>query len=488
MGTLADLLTHGNALAMQGRFREAAACYQQLLQLQPNHAEARNNLGVMYAEQRQFAGALAYYDEALTLNPQYADAHYNKGNALRALERLSEAADAYENALRLRPGFAAAHLNRGIALAGLGRTLDAVAEYQLALRLQPRYVEAHSNLGLALAHLGRHVEALACYQRALELRPDFADAHYNRSLTWLAQANFAQGWPEYEWRWRLPESPPRPVPQPLWDGTPLAGQSILLHSEQGLGDTIQFIRFAPLVQARGGKVVVECQPALVPLLRGCPGIDVLVGRGDALPAFAVHCPLMSLPRIFNAGVEPSPAEIPYLQSDPARVERWRREIAGLSLIKIGIAWQGSAGYRWDRLRSIPLAQFAPLAQVPGVRLISLQKGPGVEQIQEVDFEVVDLRDKLDSDAAFVDTAALMQSLDLVITSDTAAAHLAGALGRPVWAALSLAPEWRWLLERSDSPWYPTMRLFRQRLFGVWADVFERITNELRELTTGEPGA
>jgi Flp pilus assembly protein TadD len=471
----------GNVLAHLGRFEEAAGCYREVVRLRPDHAEAFSNLGVMLAEQRQLADALSYYQQALTLKPDYAEAHYNRANALKELGRPEEAVAGYREALRLRPTFAEAHVNAGIALAALGRPAEAIVHYQEAVRTRPDYVEAHNNLGLALAHLGQHEQALARYARALQLRPGFADAHYNRALTWLSLSNFGQGWAEYEARWRLAELRPRPFAAPAWEGEPLRGKTILLHAEQGMGDTIQFIRYAPLVKQRGATIVVECQPALLPLLAGCGGIDRLVGKGTSLPPFDVHCPLLSLGRIFAAGLAPIPTNIPYLTADPQRVERWRRELSSLGGFKVGIAWQGSPGYRWDRLRSFPLAQFAALARVPGVRLVSLQKGPGTDQLAAArDFEVIDLGAQLDErTGAFVDTAAVMRGLDLVVTSDTAVAHLAGALGVPVWVILSLAPEWRWLLRREDSPWYPTMRLFRQAQFGDWGEVFERVAGQLR---------
>jgi Flp pilus assembly protein TadD len=471
----------GNVLAYQNRFGEAADCYRQLIELQPAHAEARNNLGVMLAEQRQFAAAISCYEQAIAIKPQYADAHYNLGNALKNLLRLEEAVASYRQALRLKAGFAGAHLNLGIALAYQGYPEAALAEYHEALQLSPDWAEAHNNLGLALSHLGRHVEALLKYDRALQLRPDFADAHYNRSLSWLALSNFKQGWDEYEWRWRLADVVPRRFAAPLWDGSELAGRTILLHCEQGLGDSIQFIRYAQRVKERGGTVLVEAPGTLLPLLARCRGIDRLVTRGEPLPHFDTHCPLMSLGRVFAAGILPIPVDIPYIFPDLVRVERWRQELSGLAAFKIGIAWQGSPGYRWDRLRSIPLTCFAPLGAVPGVRLISLQKGPGVDQLTAPrGFDVIDLSASLDeASGAFEDTAAVMCSLDLVIAADTAAAHLAGALGRPAWLALALAPEWRWQLGRADTPWYPTMRLFRQTRLGDWDELFGRMAAELR---------
>jgi hypothetical protein len=267
----------------------------------------------------------------------------------------------------------------------------------------------------------------------------------------------------------------------LWQGEPLAGKTILLHAEQGLGDTIQFIRYAPIVKQHGATVIVECQKPLLGLLQGCPGVDQLVGQGDAIAGFDVHAPLLSVPGILKTTVETVPARIPYLFPKPALVEHWRTRLIQLGGFKIGIAWQGNPRYPNDRFRSIPLRCFAPLAQVPAVRLISLQKGPGAEQLAEVRnlFPIADLAGELDQQSGpFVDTAAVMKNLDLVITSDTAAAHLAGALGAAVWVALPSAPDWRWSLDRCDSPWYPTMRLFRQRDWGNWQDVFEEIEQAL----------
>jgi tetratricopeptide (TPR) repeat protein len=469
----------GNLLAERSRFADAAPCYQEVVRLAPSNALAHNNLGVTFAEQKLFAQALSCYRQAIGLQPDYSEAHYNLGNALKEQRRFEEAEACYREALRLRPQFAGAHLNCGIALAAQGKPAEALCEYEEGLRLSPKSVEAHNNIGLALSHVGRHEEALTWYQRALDLLPDYPDAHYNRALSWLALGNFAQGWTEFEWRWRLAEIPPRTFSRPCWDGAPLNGRTILLHSEQGLGDTLQFIRYAPFVQERGGKTLVACQEALLPLLTRCRGIDRLVPINSIVPPFDVHCPLLSLARVFACGAATVPAAVPYIAADPQRVERWRQELAGLNGFKIGIAWQGSPGYRWDRLRSFALTHFAALAALPSVRLISLQKGPGADQLATATFPVLDLAATADnSGGAFMDTAAVIDCLHLVITSDTAVAHLAGAMAKPVWVALSLAPEWRWLLEREGSPWYPTMRLFRQTRFGDWNEVFDRMARAL----------
>jgi len=274
---------------------------------------------------------------------------------------------------------------------------------------------------------------------------------------------------------------PRRFPQPLWSGEPLAGKTILLHIEQGIGDTIQFIRYASIIKRQGAAVILECPKPLFGLLEGCPGIDQLLGQREDLPAFDVHAPLLSVPGILKTSLETVPATIPYVFPRPTLVEQWQKRLLDLDGLKIGISWQGNPKYRDDRFRSIPLRYFAPLAEIPGVCLISLQKGIGTEQLAAVRdlFPVTDFAAELDERSGpFMDTAAVMKNLDLVITSDTAAAHLAGALGVPVWVALPSVPDWRWLLDRSDSPWYPTMRLFRQRERGNWQGVFEEIKEAL----------
>ena len=277
-----------------------------------------------------------------------------------------------------------------------------------------------------------------------------------------------------------------PHPQPLWDGKPLDGRTVLLHPEQGMGDTLQFIRYAPLVKKRGGRVIVECQRPLVLLLESCPGIDRLIAQGDPLPAFDVHAPLMSLPAILQTNLDTIPAAIPYISAPAALVRKWRDTLAPFDGFRIGIAWKGSPKYGRDRYRSFPLELFDQIAQIGGVRLISLQKGPGSEQVRDLAgrFPVVDFSGELDQGpAAFLDTAAVMTSLDLVITPDTALAHLAGALGVPVWIPLAFAADFRWMLGREDTPWYPTARLFRQTKFGQWADVFDQMALVLAEMVS-----
>jgi Glycosyltransferase family 9 (heptosyltransferase) len=305
----------------------------------------------------------------------------------------------------------------------------------------------------------------------------------NRALLWLMQGNWTDGWREYEWRLQTKEYRQHALAGPRWDGAPLAGRTIILVAERGLGDTIQFVRYAPLVRERGGRVIVLCQGALQPLLAGAPGIDQLAADDRPLPAFHVHARLHSLPAIFQTTLKTVPAAVPHLEADTALANHWSQELAAYAGYKIGIAWQGSRKFAGDRERSIPLAHFKPLAEVRGVQLVSLQKGPGSEQLRDLGgkFPIIDLGGRLDvSSGAFMDTAAVMKSLDLVVTSDTAIAHLAGALGVPVWVALSSSPDWRWMMERSDSPWYPSMVLFRQHRRGDWGEVFERIARAAKE--------
>jgi hypothetical protein len=311
-----------------------------------------------------------------------------------------------------------------------------------------------------------------------------------RALALLALGDYPRGFAEYEWRWKTKRLAGSPTyQQPLWDGSPLDGKTILLHAEQGLGDMVQFLRFVPLVKDRGGRVIVASQKPLVPLLSACPWIDQLVAQGETLPEFDVQAPIMSLPRILGTTLATLPAQVPYLSADPGLVQRWRKELAAYPGFRIGIAWQGNPQNPADRHRSFPLDCLAPLAGLPGVQLFSLQKGPGTEQIDQRAgrFPLVELGSRLDETSGpFMDTAAVMMSLDLVVAACTSLAHLAGALAVPVWIALKFAPEWRWLYHREDSPWYPTARLFRQPQLGDWTGAFDRMVAALKERLAGVP--
>lgn len=462
------------------KWPQALQHWRQALRLKPSYAEARHNLEQSLLDRQRVVGPEGRLREAVRRDPQCAGAHNNLGVALLDQEDLEGAESSLREALRLQAEFPEAHNNLSVVFWRQGRLEEAQAAAQEALRLRPDFAEAYNNLGNVYHAQGRMEEAMACFEESLTRKPDYADPHLNRALAWLLLGRWEEGWAEYEWRWQLPTVRRRDFRQPLWDGGPLQGRTILLHAEQGLGDTLNFIRYAPLVQAQGGRVVAVVPQSLVPLLSSCRGIDHLAAYGGALPDFDVHAPLLTLPRLLGTTPDNVPAEVPYVLVDPQRVQRWRLWLMGYRGFKVGIAWQGERKHRNDRQRSAALAQFAPLAQLPGVQLLSLQKGAGCEQLADCPFAVTDLGRWLDnSGGAFMDTAAVMQELDLVVCVDTALGHLAGALGVPVWLALPFAPDWRWLRSRSDTPWYPTMRLFRQPRSGDWDSVFTQMAEDLR---------
>jgi tetratricopeptide (TPR) repeat protein len=480
-----------NTLKDQGRTEEAVAAYRHALGLEPDNPKIHNNFGTVLLDQGKVEEAVASFREAIRLEPNYGRAYSNLGNAYREQGNLEEAVACCRQALLLEPESAEAHNTLGAALLNQGKVTEALANFQPAVHLKPAYANAYHNLGAALLEQGRAEEALENFRQAVRHKPDYANAHMSLGMVLLYLGHFTGGWAEYEWRWRTKEFAPRPFPQPRWNGTGLAGKTILLHAEQGLGDTLHFIRYASLVKERGGTVLVECQPSLLRLLARCPGIDRLVAAGTPLPPFDVHAPLLSLPLVFGTTLEKVPADVPYLIADPILEQGWRDELSMSGGFKVGIAWQGNPQHKKDRQRSLPLVKLAPLAQVPGIRLISLQKGPGTEQLRDAreQLPVIDLGSRLDeASGPFMDTAAVMKNLDLVITTDTATAHLAGALGVPVWVALPFAPDWRWQADRADSPWYPTMRLFRQPRPGDWEDVVCRMTEALRQLVKTAPRA
>jgi tetratricopeptide (TPR) repeat protein len=480
----------GRALRTQGRLEEAVTSYRQSLRLNAASAAAHNNLGDVLLELERWDEAAAALREAVRLKPDFPEGHNNLATALGKQGRYEEAEACCREALRLRPDYFPASCNLGILCRDQGKLEEAAAWLGRALHTRPDCFPAWHNLGNVLTEQGKFEEALACLSRAVRLKPDNAEAHRDRGMILLLRGDWEQGWPEYEWRHRCRESPPPPPGLPVWDGSPLAGRTILLLDEQGLGDNIQFARYVPFVKAQGGTVVFVCQPALTRLFAGCPGVDRVVARGSDGPGPAdLYAPLLNLPGIYRTTPRTVPRGAPYFSIDPGLVETWRRELGDLGGFKIGISWQGNPKFGLDRLRSLPLAHFAAVAEVPGVRLLSLQKTVGSERLPSFAerFGVVDLGPHL---ADLVDTAAVMRNLDLVITSDTMVAHLAGALGVPVWVALGRVADWRWLLDREDSPWYSTMRLFRQKNAGDWPDVFARIAAELRALVSrsSEPGA
>lgn len=464
----------GNAYLALKRPVDALACYERAVARSPQNPVAHNNRGIACNELGRLDDALANFDRAIALKSDYAEAHNNRGNVLNKLCRHDEAIAAFDKALALNPRYPEAWYNRAIALNDLERFEEAVAADDRALALKPRYTAAHYNRGIALHALNRFEDAIASYDHALEIEPDQPEITWNKALSLLALGRFAEGWELYEWRKK--QTPPigiRELPGPEWTGAEdIAGKTLFVYAEQGLGDTIQFARLLPLLEARGARIAFSVQDLLSALLRSLsPAIEIV--DAENMPAqFDFHIALMSLPRALAIDLATIPARIPYLHAEPARISKWR-EIVGSEGLKIGICWQGKPG-PIDRGRSFPLRHFERIARIPGVRLVNLQKFDGLEQLKDLPegMRVENYDAQFDAGAnSFLDTAALVEALDLVIAPDTAVAHLAGALAKPVFIALNHVAEWRWLAERRDSPWYPSARLFRQPQRGDWDGLF-----------------
>jgi tetratricopeptide (TPR) repeat protein len=512
-----------NVLKALGRLDQALASYDRALGLRPDYAEAHSNRGDVLRELKRFDEALASCERAIALRPNYAEAHSNRGNALYGLKRFEEALASYDRALALQPDFAEAHSNRGITLHDLHRFEEALASYDRALKLRPDFAEAlgnrgsalqelrrfeealtnydhaialrsdlaetYSNRGNALKELSRFDDAMASYDRAVGLRPKLAEAHFNAALCLMLTGNLAQGWKRHEWRWQTDQltGQRRDFAQPQWTGPEdIAGKTILLHAEQGLGDTLQFCRYVPLLAKRTDRLILEVQKPLASLMRTLPGSALIVGRGDPLSDFDLHCPLLSLPLAFDTQVETIPADTPYLFADEAKRNAWRDRLGEHVKPRIGIVWAGDPrkrlpnAHRIDRQRSIEFDRLAPLLEVPGCEYYSLQKGEqAVAQLRgsPLRHRVIDWTEDFHD---FSDTAALIDNLDLIIAVDTSVAHLAGALGKPFWLINRYNTCWRWLLDRDDSPWYPTARLFRQDETREWDPVIARVAVALED--------
>jgi Flp pilus assembly protein TadD len=495
-------------LSQAGRFAESEACSREALRKRPDDIDVLNELGAAVWRQRRPVEAEEIYRRACQIRADDFRILTNLGLALYDQGRIDEAGDAYRHALRARPDSFDARMNLGIVLSDQGNFDEAMDCFRAAEKLRPDSADVLQNIGMNLGRQGRSHEAVAYFERAVRLRPDFPEGRRNLAYALLCCGDYQRGWPEYEWRLKCDPYPGYRINRTFWNGDDLHGRTILLHTEQGLGDTLQFMRFAPLVKRRGGRVLLLCQPRLLRLVARCEGVDLAFDGSSFEPTCHVHVPLLSLPSILCTTLETIPARVPYLFTDKVLVEHWRSELAralGIELsgaaptpsgprigehagqFLVGIAWQGNPARRADHWRSFPLTSFAPLAQLPGVRLISLQTEHGLDQLEPArgQFPLVDLPTRRGRD--FLETAAIVAQLDLVITPDTAIAHLAGGLGVPVWTGLCAIDEWRWLTGRDESPWYPTMKLFRQTRIGDWEGVFGRMTAELKRAVSREMG-
>jgi len=512
----------GMALAGAGRLSDATDAYSQAIAMDRGFLPAHNNLGNARLALGDASAAAEAYRQALALRPDYPDALGNLAGALNAQGLCEAALHHARTALALDPRFVEARNSAGVALMRLGRIEEGIDEFRAVIAQRADYVEALSNLGNALCALDYDEEAIAAHSRALEIRPGHMaaligrasayaslhrtaeaiaglhaalaidsgspEAHFELSLVLLRSGDLTTGWDEYEWRWRKSDftSFSRNFAQPQWDGSQaLAGSTILLHAEQGLGDTIQFCRYASFVKARGARVVLELQRPLASLMCSLEGVDAVIARGDPLPDFELHCPLLSLPRTAGTTLETVPAMVPYLAPPSEIATAWARRLPDDATWRVGLAWAGSPTHKRDRVRSLSLSQLDGLFDVPGIRFYSLHHELGDEEAKQV-AATPNLTQFGDELAGFDATAALVAQLDLVISVDTSLAHLAGALGRPLWVLLSYTPDWRWLLGRDDSPWYPGARLFRQRLPRAWDEVLTRVASELRSLTAAPP--
>ena len=468
-----QLLRHALEAHRAGQLPLAEATYRQILAVDPNHLDSLHLLGLLALQTGHAPAAVELIAKAAALSPLMPELWLSLGNAQQSAGRVDAAIGSFRRAIQLRPDFASAYVNLGNAFKTLDRLDEAWSHYQAAKHLDPALPEIYTGLGNVLCDRGDIPAAVQAYSAAIRLRDDYPEAHHNLGGALLALGDFQNGWPHMEWRWKLPAMARHrfDTSKPVWRGEPLNGRTILLRAEQGWGDSIQFIRYAPRVAERGGRIIASVPPDFVDLIRDFPCISQVHVTGEP-PPFDVYCPLMSLPLVFQTTLQTIPATCPYLKADAESRDRWSAKLHGItSRLKVGLVWAGRPTHEGDRKRSITLAHFAPLAK-GNATFFSLQKGPAAAQaaapppgMQLIDF-TADVQ-------TFSDTAALIEQLDLVISVDTGVAHLAGALGKPVWTLLPHVADWRWLIARTDTPWYPTMRLFRQTSPGDWASVIER---------------
>ncbi|HEY3301135.1 MAG TPA: tetratricopeptide repeat protein [Methylophilaceae bacterium] len=478
------LLKCGNAWRSLKLYEMALECYNALLQIEPDHLDGLYYAGVMLYFLNQYEAAFKKFKKVVELNPQHGNAYNELGVLYQHFNQNAQALACYEQALQLVPNHVLALYNRGNVLRLLNRPAEAIQSYDVVLRAMPQQHEVLNNKGNALRALNRLPEAHLCYQLASQAKPDYADAYWNDALCLLLAGEFSLAWPLYEWRWASEfKFALRHFDQPKWQGQDLQGKTILLYAEQGLGDTLQFCRYASLIKARGAIVLLEVQNALLGVLSGLTGVDVLLVQGADLPHFDFHCPLLSLPVALATDLTSIPARIPYVFARLQYKKKWRQRLARAvksDKPKIGLVWAGNTAHSNDHNRSIALSQLLPILNLDA-SFIALQK-----DLRDGDADYLALRSDIywagESLYDFSDTAALIGQLDLVITVDTAVAHLAGAMGKAVWILLPFSPDWRWLLNIEHSPWYPSARLFRQNMIGDWTGAISELKGAVQQWT------
>ncbi len=519
MFSVKEMLDSAICYHRNGEIAKALTLYRRILQAEPDQSQALHGMGIIAFHLKKYdvahslitraikrrpdvacfhynAGlasislnradeAVSAFKEAIRLNPAYSDAYYNLGLALKNQQQFDNAVENFRTAIHLCPEDADAHYNLGNTYKALDRYEAAAESYRMAVRCREEFPEAHHNLGVVLKIMGLLDVAIRHFRKSIHLQTDLAEPHWSLSLALLLNGEFEEGWKEHEWRFKMGKMDtiyPHVFEIPRWDGSPFPGRRLFVHSEQGFGDTLHFVRYLPLVKRLGGKVVFETFKPLLEIMKGFSEIDELVEispNRDFAETCDYYAPLMSLPMLLRGRFETIPQEIPYITADPEKATQWNQRI-GKAGLKIGIAWAGKPAHKNDKNRSCQLRHFLPLTEIPGVSLYSLQKGDAVQATET--FEWAKCLIRLDRELSdFSVTAAVIENLDLVISVDTALVHLAGAMGKPVWILLPHAPDWRWMLHREDSPWYPTMRLFRQPLPGNWNSVFEKVRDELYKL-------
>jgi Flp pilus assembly protein TadD len=463
----------------RGQKVEAARCFYQAVRDQPDYADAHYNLGLTFQEFGQLAEACGCYEQVVRLQPDHASAWNNLGVARKQLGQWQKAVAAHRQAIRLQPGQPDYQNNLANALRAGDQVDEAIEILQQTLQSNPNAAELWHTLGNTWREAGRLPESQAAFNRALQINPQLVESHWDLSFALLLQGNFLQGWEEYEWRWKRKDHAPRSFASPAWQGEDLRGKRLLVYAEQGAGDTIQFARYLPLLAEQGAHVILECPRPLVSLLQTLPGLEAVIARGDPLPLVDLNCALLSLPRLFRTTLDSIPATVPYLRrrSDGPSLPPPVGSTTGRHL-RVGIVWAGNPAHQNDARRSLSLELLRSRLAHPAIAFYSLQPRPEkpTDNHQQTTDWPIDLSALITD---YADTAALMSQLDLVISVDTSVAHLAGALGHPVWLLLPFAPDWRWLLQRNDSPWYPGMRLFRQPAIGDWNSVLKEVGENLK---------